>query len=211
MDLQSDQFHHDPVSQGGHEQLQMFMTPHEVMHKYQPLDADRLDSDEGYASSGTPASALSGSTGNRPQRMRYQQDTKGPYEATPGGTKWRASTESDSDLWERKADESLYDESQHVRRQTRVGTSWYGSDSFVPDTRPSMGSEPLYESIQKHGIREPISLGTTGKYGTSGMRQVVGGHHRLASQFDINPNQPMPVLHFHDIYDAKAGQFKPYT
>lgn len=196
--------HHDPISQGKPEQLQMFMTPREVMHKYQPLEGDREEGGaSGYPSSGTRTASVSG------QRYRYGSDTKGPYEATPGGTKWRTPTESDEDLWNRKTEESQYD--NDVRRETRVGTSWYGSDTNIPTTRPSMGTEPLYESIQKHGVKAPISLGTTGPRGTSDKRQVVGGHHRLASQFDINPDQPIPVLHFHDIYEARAGVFKPYT
>jgi hypothetical protein len=44
----------------------------------------------------------------------------------------------------------------------------------------------LHESIKEDGIQSPIPLGRT---------QVIDGHHRVASQFAINPDRQIPVTH----------------
>jgi hypothetical protein len=66
----------------------------------------------------------------------------------------------------------------------------------------------LYDSIAAEGARDPVHLGTD--VGSLGKPQVVGGHHRIAAQADINPNQPMPVLHHEGgIVEARASSKQP--
>jgi hypothetical protein len=211
--------HHDPVSQGKPEQLKMFMTPREILHHYQPLDADLYGAGtmgmSGQASSGTPTGTARtwgshGQPGNvRHGQYRHGVDTKGTYQATTYGTKYRAAGETHEEMMGRKLEESQYE--VDVRRRTKVGTSFYGSDSYVPDTRPSAGHESLYESIEKHGVEHPISLGTSGSHGSAGKREIVGGHHRLAAAEHINPDQFLPVAHYRDIYAARHDPTRKYT
>lgn len=44
----------------------------------------------------------------------------------------------------------------------------------------------LLESIRKHGVQIPVSLDHADK-------EVLGGHHRIAAQYRLNPDQFMPV------------------
>lgn len=58
----------------------------------------------------------------------------------------------------------------------------------------------LLESIREHGVQIPVSLDHAGK-------QVVGGHHRIAAQHRLNPDQFIPVNYEDDVlavrkYDA---------
>jgi len=62
----------------------------------------------------------------------------------------------------------------------------------------------LYDSIQKHGVINPIPLGFTDQaaepktspllFGKS--QYVIGGHHRIAAAKDINPNMELPVMYY---------------
>jgi hypothetical protein len=203
----------------------MFMTPREIMHKYQPLDADLYGAGtmgmSGQPSSGTPTSTArtygpNNTPGNvRHGQVRWGQDTGGTYQATTHGTKFRSRGETHEEMMGRKLEESQYE--NMVGRRTKVGTSFYGSDTNVPPPheRMSLGSageeESLYESIAKHGAQAPLSLGTAGSHGMAGKREIVGGHHRLAAQFDINPDTPMPVVHYRDIYHARSDPTRKYT
>ena len=47
-------------------------------------------------------------------------------------------------------------------------------------------------SIDESGVKSPIRLGQ--QKGSEGKRQIVGGHHRLASATDIDDKQLVPVL-----------------
>jgi hypothetical protein len=60
-------------------------------------------------------------------------------------------------------------------------------------------------------VTHPISLGTGGKPGMLGKPQIVGGHHRVAAQFDQDPDRLMPVVHYRDIHDAQADKTRRYT
>jgi len=62
----------------------------------------------------------------------------------------------------------------------------------------------LYDSIQKHGVINPVPLGFTDQssvpktssllFGKS--QYVIGGHHRIAAAKDINPNMEIPVMYW---------------
>lgn len=73
----------------------------------------------------------------------------------------------------------------------------------------------LYNSIKREGVKSPISLNDPGNYnrfGESGKPQVAGGHHRLASQFDQDPEKLMPVLHWSGgTAEAKKSEYYKYT
>lgn len=209
------------------QQLKMFMTPREVLRDYQPLDADRWGShgSQGPAvtgSSGTGIGTAMNSAGDnvRHGQFRVGHDTGGTFQASTYGTKHRPRAETHDEMMDRKLDESMghgdvgegsWD--PMVRRQTRVDTAWYGSDTYVPPhgERMSAGRETLHESVSKHGVTHPLSLGTGGKLGLLGKPQIVGGHHRLAAQFDTDPDRHMPVLHYHSVMDAQNDPTRRYT
>lgn len=44
----------------------------------------------------------------------------------------------------------------------------------------------LLDSIREKGVQVPVSL-------TPGMNMIVGGHHRIAAQHRLNPDQFIPV------------------
>lgn len=73
----------------------------------------------------------------------------------------------------------------------------------------------LYNQIAREGVKKPISLNDPGNYmrfGDSGKPQVAGGHHRLASQFDQDPEKLMPVLHWSGgTNEAKKSEYYKYT
>ena len=214
--------HHDPTAAGQHEQLQMFMSPREILHKYQPLDADRMDYEyDAQPSSGTGIGTAmnTGESNVAHGKYRFGSDSKGAWQATTYGTKYReGGMESDEDLWNRKLDEAQYEHTVPGKETVWSGATYHPSsgsrsswESSWRVSQPGTPERSLYEAVAEEGAKEPVSLGTSGGYGSMGKREIVGGHHRIASQFDINPDQPMPVLHFQDIYDARAARYKPYT
>jgi hypothetical protein len=224
------------------EQLKMFMTPNEIHAQYQPLDADREESEsEPWASGGTPRSTARSQTEGNVRHGLYRRgvDTSGTYQASTYGTKYRGGDyepESDEQLWDRKLDESQYEHTV-PGKATLYGTPHYhgggtstsqlntgqqearsrardydtGQRSYWTEQvkRPSTEETSLYDSIQFEGVKSPIRLGQT--VGSMGKREIVGGHHRLASQTDIDPNRLVPVLHHEDIFEAKSNPSYKYT
>lgn len=73
----------------------------------------------------------------------------------------------------------------------------------------------LYNQIAREGVKSPVSLNDPGNYsrfGESGKPQVAGGHHRLAAQFDQDPEKLMPVLHFAGgTNEAKENEYYKYS
>lgn len=55
----------------------------------------------------------------------------------------------------------------------------------------------LHQHIGEHGVEAPVSLGTTG--------HILGGHHRIASQAEHDPNRLIPILHFENMAEARKG------
>jgi hypothetical protein len=51
--------------------------------------------------------------------------------------------------------------------------------------------DDLYDSIASEGVHEPIPIQHYGKNKT----RLAGGHHRVASAYDINPDMEIPVEH----------------
>jgi hypothetical protein len=56
--------------------------------------------------------------------------------------------------------------------------------------------ESLYESIQKHGVKKPVTIGIDDN-GT----WVSNGHHRIVSANQVNPDMYVP----HEYYDHKQA------
>jgi hypothetical protein len=77
--------------------------------------------------------------------------------------------ENSDELWGRKAQES--ETGGHGGRSYRLNSGELGT---------------LHESIKENGVQSPIPLGRT---------QVIDGHHRVASQFAIDPDKQIPVTH----------------
>jgi hypothetical protein len=94
------------------------------------------------------------------------------YEPAEGDKHWINSKqrfENSDDLWGRKAQESE--------------TGVHGGRSYK---LRSGGLGTLHESIKEDGIQSPIPLGD---------KRVIDGHHRVASQFAIDPDRQIPVTH----------------
>jgi hypothetical protein len=77
--------------------------------------------------------------------------------------------ENSDELWGRKAQES--ETGGHGGRSYKLSSGDFGT---------------LHESIKEGGVQSPIPLGRT---------QVIDGHHRVASQFAIDPDRQIPVTH----------------
>lgn len=60
----------------------------------------------------------------------------------------------------------------------------------------------LYDSVAVEGVKSPVHLGE--EQGLLGKPQVVGGHHRIAAQAEIDEDKLMPVLHHRDVSAAKS-------
>lgn len=56
----------------------------------------------------------------------------------------------------------------------------------------------LMESIKEHGVQIPVSLHPWNQY-------IVGGHHRIAAQHKLNPNQFIPVNY--EIFPGNANEY----
>ena len=60
----------------------------------------------------------------------------------------------------------------------------------------------LRSEIEEEGVQKPVSLGTN--IGSQGKPQVVGGHHRIATMADLDPDELMPVIHIKGgLHDAR--------
>lgn len=216
------------------EQLQMFMTPNEIMSKYQAWDGDRDEAEEdgNYTNSPFNRDGIL----NAPRKNEHGQEYRNmPAALGDGkGNHWRTPLmETDAELYSRKVAESKLptDEYHDVHRGGGPGarpdtalsdTDWqnafersdapvyktdhtdtynYNEEQFgaqrvnsrmlaqqAYDEHPS-----LYASVASEGARSPVHLGDL--VGKQGKPQVIGGHHRLGIQADVDPNQPMPVWH----------------
>ena len=51
--------------------------------------------------------------------------------------------------------------------------------------------DDLYGSVASEGVHTPVTIQHYGKNKT----RIAGGHHRIASAYDINPNMEVPVEH----------------
>jgi hypothetical protein len=92
------------------------------------------------------------------------------------------------------------DEAWDYRRQKEDEhyEDWNEEQSYGPS---------LHDRIAAEGIQSPVHLGF-GNTGMLGKPQVLGGHHRLAAQEDIDPDQFIPVKHWKSIHEARrSGEY----
>lgn len=195
----------------GSGQRAMFMTPREIHARYQPLDGDRYDSSAGSHEFST-SGGFAMTTGS-PDRIARENEM-----------------ETDDELWDRKLEESqyskrdyamdrgegvtgtgtfvdrLYDRDSGPVRQTGHTETWEAKEESYVNRKigawRESHEESLYDSIAKSGVRSPIRLGEA--EGMMGKPEIVGGHHRLAAQTDLNQDQFVPVLHHEDIGEARS-------
>jgi hypothetical protein len=65
----------------------------------------------------------------------------------------------------------------------------------------------LYDKIHSQGVQSPVHLAYE-QFGSQGKLEILGGHHRLAAQQDIDPDQPIPVSHHATFHAArKSGSY----
>lgn len=80
------------------------------------------------------------------------------------------------------------------------------ADRKVSEHYDDMAYGPsLHDRIRAEGVKSPIHL-SYAQMGSYGKPSIVGGHHRVAAQEDINPDQPIPVSHWRDIREAKSSK-----
>ena len=61
-------------------------------------------------------------------------------------------------------------------------------------TKPDFASETHYESIQREGVKEPVSAYKHKDVGDGVRPGLLGeGHHRVAASYDIDPSREIPV------------------
>ena len=129
-----------------------------------------------------------------------------------GSSSGRPSSDMSMGIWDRSDAPEPY-------TAGHTATYEYNMEQFVQDRQDSIWNKQaaydekqggsLYDSIASEGARSPVRLGRT--IGSKGKPQIVGGHHRLAAQADINQDQFMPVLHHEDIGSAKNDPYYKYT
>lgn len=210
------------------EQLKMFMSPREIMSSHQPLDADRLPvGDMRPAGTNTAKNAsffnsqgsAQGYTGNEYQREAVR---------TSGGTVHAPSKEGLDDMMDRKLEESIsgyrheYEGGDGAAQlmvedprggeftQRSLTTAGTGNDMTVTTAEDGglqytrrYSEQSLYDSVARDGVQKPVSLAHE-QFGSLGKPEIVGGHHRLASQNNIDPDALVPVLHHKTIQDARS-------
>lgn len=99
-----------------------------------------------------------------------------------------ASNEADDfpDFWERKLEETKLDQYP----------DWHDSaGERIPEDRR------MWESIKKEGVRTPVSVSYVDVGGKS-VRRLNAGHHRVAAQYDIDPDRLIPLYHTDKLFDG---------
>jgi hypothetical protein len=206
----------------GGEQLQMFMTPREIHAKYQGLDSDVMDRETWEP----PTAPRTGESiqPRKPEGWEQYQTTGGHVDAryrTSGGGKAVVRPETHEQMWARKLEETMIAgrHGQHYEGAMEYGDvgevddpfeylhtqGTFGSGSSGDWHPPEHEEETMHESIQRKGVLAPVHLGTFGRVGSQGKREIVGGHHRIAAATDVAPDQPIPVMHHEDIWGAKQS------
>lgn len=97
------------------------------------------------------------------------QEIKDNFQPLPGDY---INSETTPELWKRKAQE--------------------GSAGSPADARKATTKETLRDSIAKNGVVNPVTLGMNTHPGYTAPF-VFGGHHRVATAAEVNPNMLIPV------------------
>lgn len=209
----------------GSGQLPMFMSPREIHARYSPLDGDRYS---GYDST---------FDGTETRSMRVRDEYGDPLETDDElwDRKLHESQEAPSEYERGLRAQGLVGMKTHTGTETfmervrdqhssyPVQGSKESSDSFYEreasylaphiDEWREANDVSLYDSIAEKGVKAPIRLGQD--EGRMGKPMIVGGHHRLAAQTDLNYDRLMPVLHHKNIYEAQydpdVNRAWPYT
>lgn len=120
-------------------------------------------------------------------------EIKGQYQPLDGD---REGYEDDNEVWDRKLSEASAPKPYYDMAHEKV----------------VLNSGSHLDHLKTHGVTQPVHLGN--EYGSSGRREVVGGHHRVAVMSHLSPDQLMPVLHHEDIWEAQSPVMHkayPYT
>jgi hypothetical protein len=216
-------------------QLKMFMSPREVLSGWQPLDGDR---DEAMDPRGGDLTGRPYTTMGATNRPNSQGDYHRPYEADPYGSNsetdnqlWsrkldesQMSANEYGEIHDGQGSDSFDVEAalEHPNAPQyhtgHTGTHEAREDSFFAarvgsfnDRKAEAGQESssLYNSVRGGGVQSPVHLGT--QFGSQGKPQVVGGHHRIAAQNDIDQDALMPVLHHESIRAARSTPGYKYS
>jgi len=124
--------------------------------------------------------------------------------------------ETDQELWERKLREAKGETRRHKfppwGAEERPPAPSKESPGFLhPNAEPEYTSDrhpSLFDAVKEEGVVAPISLQTDQEAG--GRPQVLGGHHRVATMNDLDPEALFPVS-FHDsMKDAKESLGESY-
>jgi hypothetical protein len=99
---------------------------------------------------------------------------------------------------------SSIEESHDMKMQSYVDRKYMEHDHYQ-----NYGPSLVQHIRESGGVESPVRLGT--ELGSQGKPQVIGGHHRIAAMSDIDPDQPMPVVHDVNIWHARQSSAYPYT
>ena len=124
------------------EQLKMFMTPNEIKDKYQPLDGDREERADIPGNEGIRGGYDNTAYTNRPRNTRGESNHALNTRAfsSSGSTQYgyNPGSESDSDLWSRKAEESHMSKADYNYAQ--------GGSSYARQQGPQMNTDEIFEN-----------------------------------------------------------------
>lgn len=180
-----------------HGERPMFMTPNEIMEGWAPTEADRLywyengrgsdiydETDEEFWDR-----KLREAKGLEERRLKFpsmRMDEDAPSEPPPAPSKEAPGFPS--------GEGSEYRDSN-------------GEDSI---------HDSLYDALDAEGVNSPISLENVNKIGEVSdlpivkEPQVLGGNHRIAAMKELNPDEPIPVLFFDSVQEAKNSLQEEY-
>lgn len=220
--------------------LPMFMSARQIMDKYQPLDADRQGVEDYRDNTATGRSRLTGGGTNWERRTWTGTPRHGYRQHTPATDRRysRSETvETDEQLWDRKYDEASLSRDEYEAEvhgkwasprydrpgggETRASGTWRSkwatdtdtprkTQTYEPFDPAGEGGASIMESVLKEGVKAPVSLSTT-QFGSQGLPQIVGGHHRLAVMGREKPDTLLPVSHHEDIHSAQRNPNWKYT
>lgn len=109
--------------------------------------------------------------------------------------------ESNPDFWARKAHEAKTGTRAEIEDmiESEGGSDYLRSTDYGQELLGMREDyKPIAESIDKEGVRDPVSLAKQGNE-----PEVLGGHHRVAHMYATNPDKLMPVYHTSDSWSAR--------
>jgi len=214
----------------------MFMTPREIVSKYQVLEGDRDEHNRsGYDWGDTARRRNTAGDLNYQNHGVVNSAGQQMYRRAP-------SSETDEQVLARKLEESQYPVEHYAEARGAMRPEFDAEEALMRTSAPkspgwsanssrwdswnaaqdeylgrkedefnrTVDDRNIWESVRDEGVHQPITLATDSK-GTMGKQEILGGHHRLASALDVRPDDLVPVVHSPSLDQAKSDKYQRYT